>query len=202
VSVRKGDSGYTTHIYVTIKATGADLASIEEAKERYNKSAFTCDMMANRLYYNTRSLNYGDYKELSEEEQEKIYTEYVKKSIENFNKINVYHTERKRYFEMTTKFYNKVLAVYKIANQWNYDNSDSMTDYYDVGYYLTINIETNSAKARETMTEEERATLDDLKKRLHPCALNEAGERLQFFSGNNLIIDYHKTSPEIIILSL
>jgi hypothetical protein len=29
-------------------------------------------------------------------------------------------------------------AVYEIANAYNYDNSDTMTDYFDKRYYLTL----------------------------------------------------------------
>jgi len=33
-----------------------------------------------------------------------------------------------------------LLKLQKIMNQGNHDNSDYMTDYYDVGWYTTINI--------------------------------------------------------------
>lgn len=33
-------------------------------------------------------------------------------------------------------------ALKSLANQWNYDNSDSSSDYFDTNYYLSVNDET------------------------------------------------------------
>ena len=159
VRVRMGRGGYTTSIYVTVKATAADLASIEEAKERFNLSAFACEVQTRNVYINNKWLNYSDFENMTQEEKEKAHTDYIIYSIKHLHSFNHYHTDRRYYWEFTAAFYNKVLAVCKIANQWNYDNSDIMTDYFDVGYYLNIDIETTDEEPRETMTETERAGL-------------------------------------------
>jgi hypothetical protein len=50
-----------------------------------------------------------------------------------------------------------VKALEVLANQWNYDNSDAMTDYYDVNYYTSVSVCYELAradrKAQETAAE-------------------------------------------------
>lgn len=48
-------------------------------------------------------------------------------------------TARRAYFqaELTEELNAAVAAMCTIVDRHNYDNSDSMTDYFDVGYYLT-----------------------------------------------------------------
>lgn len=158
VTVRKSDAGYTTSIYLTFKATAADFSSIEEAKERYNRGAFTIELDRS-IYINGRYYNFSDYENMTEEEKESLYTEYIKSSIKKLSSVNHYHMKRANYWELTTAFYNKINAAFLIANQWNYDNSDLMSDYHDVGYYLNIDIKAENIEPRETMTDEERAAL-------------------------------------------
>ena len=55
VTVRSRMSGYTTGITVTVKATAADFVSIEEGAQRFNISAFYCDLDRG-LYTNGRYL--------------------------------------------------------------------------------------------------------------------------------------------------
>lgn len=141
-------------ITVTIKATADDIASVEEMKTRYNYSHFTCD--ADRGFYNGSKWVYNFY-DLSEEERQTEYNNNIMHQLKSVNSFSIYHHERKDCPELTTAFYNKCLAVYKIANQWNYDNSDIMTDYFDRGYYLDIDIKkADDFEPRQEMTEAER----------------------------------------------
>lgn len=141
-------------ITVTIKATADDIASVEEMKTRYNYSHFTCD--ADRGFYNGSRWIYNFY-DLSEEERQAEYNNNIMHQLKSVNSFSIYHHERNECPELTTAFYNKCLAVYKIANQWNYDNSDIMTDYFDRGYYLDIDIKKpEDFQPREEMTEAER----------------------------------------------
>ena len=154
VSVRaKGDS-----ITVTVKATAADFVSIEEAKERYTFSHFSCD--ADRGFYDGEKWVHN-FHELSEEEKTRGYEKYLAYSIKKIDSVNQYRlNKRDNFWELKTDFYNKLCAIYKIANQWNYDNSDLMTDYHDVGYYLDIDIKKpDDFEPVESMTEEEREAL-------------------------------------------
>lgn len=158
VTVRCSRSGYTDSITVTIKATEEDFASIEEMKKREAKHSFLRSIDRGLFRPKQGYINYNEYDAMSESEQENLYIEYLTYCVNRCDGFNIYHHERNDYFELTTAFYNKCLAVYKIANQWNYDNSDSMTDYFDVGYYLDIDIKKpENITPRETMTDEERA---------------------------------------------
>lgn len=161
VTVRKRDITYDTGITVTIKATAEDFASIEESAERYDKGRFTIDLNRD-LYINGRWVYMHEYEQMTEEEKEQLYYSYLSEQIKGVSGFSVYHQDRNRdAWELTTAFYNKCLAVYQIANQWNYDHSDSMTDYFDVGYYLDIDIKHDDFEPRATMTDQERTALAD-----------------------------------------
>lgn len=160
-TVRAGKSTHTTTITVTVKADSSDFASLEECQERYTQSHFECDLQShNDLFINGRWFTYNEYSALSDDDKVKAYIDYLITRIDKFNEFSRYHHDRhKDSWMLTTNFYNKLLAVYKIANQWNYDNSDSMTDYFDVGYYLDIDIKHDEIEPRATMTDLERDQL-------------------------------------------
>ena len=161
---RRGATGCTVKMNhhgsytVTIKATADDFASVEEMKERYNRSAFACDLdCRNGLYANGRYIYMSDYEAADEAGKDALHTEYVIYSAKHLTGVNHYHFDRRNYYEFTTEFFQKVQAVIRIANQWNYDNSDIMTDYFDVGYYLDIDIKkAEDFEPRQEMTEAER----------------------------------------------
>jgi len=154
-TVRANRSGYTTSITVTIKASEADFVSLEELKERYPFGFFRCD--AERGFYDGSKWVYNLH-EMSEAEQLDEYNKHLNYLLTNVRGFAIYHHERKDCNELTTAFYNKCLAVFRIADQWNYDNSDIMTDYFDVGYYLDIDIkQPEGFTPRENMTEAEKA---------------------------------------------
>lgn len=160
VTVRKRDITYDTGITITIKATAEDFASIEESAERYDKGRFTIDLNRD-LYINGRWVYMHEYEQMNDEEKEQLYYAYLSEQIKGVSGFSVYHQDRNRdAWTLTTAFYNKCMAVYQIANQWNYDHSDSMTDYFDVGYYLDIDIKHDDFEPRATMTDKERASLE------------------------------------------
>ena len=160
VTVRKRDITYDTGIIVTIKATAEDFASIEEAAERYDRGRFSIDLDRD-LYINGRWVSAHEYEQMNDEEKEQLYYTYLSEQIKGVSGFSVYHQDRNRdAWELSTDFYNKCMAIYKIANQWNYDHSDSMTDYFDVGYYLDIDIKHDDFEPRATMTDQERAALE------------------------------------------
>lgn len=144
------------NIIVTVKATPEDFASIEEGKERFNLSDFYCKI--DRVYLPSFGwLDSAKYDNMTEEEQNKCYTEYI---IQQISRVDSFRDNltRANYWELTTNFYERLQKIWKIANQWNYDNSDLMTDYFDVGYYLDIDIKKpEDFQIRETMTEQEKA---------------------------------------------
>ena len=158
VTVRSDNRGYTTSITVTVKASQSDFSSLEEYQERYNYSHFSCDASCYRgVYVGNRWIYSAEWETMTEEARQDAYINHCKYYLTHNFDINVYHTERENYPALTTSFYNKVVSILKIANQWNYNNSDIMTDYFDVGYYLDIDIKApEGLEVRESMTDEER----------------------------------------------
>lgn len=169
VTVRAGKATYTTTIRVTVKATSTDFCSVEEAKERFNLSAFACGVDSpSGMYNGERWLYINDFEQMSEEEKNENHEKYIRYWISKESDVNFKYSwaTRERFWYFTTPFFNKLQAVWAIANQWNYDKSDSMTDYFDVGYYLDIDIKrADDFTIRETMTDEERKALEDERKK-------------------------------------
>lgn len=157
---RRGVKGCTVRvahydsITVTVKASPADFTSLEEFQKRYSFAQFSCDIECHGRY--TGDSWCYSLEGLTDEEKNEKYNNYCRYEIEKRRDFNNYHRERKLYPQYTTAFCEKLEAVYQIANQWNYDNSDPMTDYFDRGYYLDIDIKCEEFHARISMTDEER----------------------------------------------
>ncbi len=154
VKVRNWDN-----IIVTVKATPEDFASIEEGKTRLDFSLFRCEIERGHICLEGHWLDIDVFDNMPEEEQENYFKKYI---IQKIGRVDSFRDRgnltRADYWELTTNFYERLLKIWKIANQWNYDNSDSMTDYFDVGYYLDIDIKkSEDFQIRETMTEQEKA---------------------------------------------
>ena len=182
-TVRCGWSGYTKDVTVTIKASEQDFTSIEEFKLRYTYNEFVFDMANHGRYIGggVDGLEYGwlysdKFEQLTEAEKEKVYNLYCLYEIAHRHDFNTYHRERKNYPQYTTAFCEKLNAVFEIANQWNYNHSDSMTDYFDVGYYLDINIKAGEIEPRATMTEEERTAYEEEQRQEEEERAREAAE--------------------------
>ena len=158
VTVRARKVTYDTGITVTIKATSADIASVEEYKERYNYSHFSCDAECSHgVFDGSRWIYSATWSEMTEEDRATAYDNHIRYYLAKSPDFYGRNYTRNDYPSITTDFYNKVVAVYQIANQWNYDNSDIMTDYFDVGYYLDIDIKLPADyEIREEMTDTER----------------------------------------------
>lgn len=157
----KGVTVKTSHwhnITVTVKATPEDFTSIEEAKKRFDLSLFQCEIERKEIVYIfNRRLSCEEFEKMTDEEKAETYENYIKQRICRIDSF-CEHLKRADYWELTTYFFERLQKIWKIANQWNYDNSDLMTDYFDVGYYLDIDIKKpEDFQPRESMTEEEKA---------------------------------------------
>lgn len=62
--------------------------------------------------------------------------EEVKPTTADYIQVNVYHY-KKHYTGLALAFLDEVVTQ---MNQSNHDNSDLMTDYFDVGWYTSVNI--------------------------------------------------------------
>lgn len=175
-TVRCGWSGYTKDVTVTIKASEQDFTSLEEFAERYSFSEFQFDLANHGKYCGTRWIYSEEFEKMTEEEKESAYYNYMSYEIAHRHDYNTYHRERKNYPQYTTAFCEKLDAIYKIANQWNYNHSDIMTDYFDVGYYLDINIKAGEIEPRATMTEEERTAYEEEQRKEEEERARQAAE--------------------------
>lgn len=173
-TVRGGWSGYTRSATVTVKAQPEDFASVEEFAERFSFSDFGAMVATHGAYTGEHWLYTWD--ELSEEEKQTEYNSYIRYEIAHRHGFNNYHRERANYPQFSTAFCEKLDAIYKIANQWNYNHSDIMTDYFDVGYYLDINIKAGEIEPRATMTEEERTAYEEEQRKEEEERARQAAE--------------------------
>ena len=164
-TVRCGRGGYTASLTITVKATDADFVSVEEYKTRYTFAEFSCDAQGHHgVYDGSRWIYAATWETMSEEERTTAYDNHIRYYLMKAPDFYRYNQERKDYPTITTAFYEKLVAIWKIANQWNYDNSDPMTDYFDVGYYLDIDVKADAGREiRETMTDAERTAYNEEK---------------------------------------
>jgi hypothetical protein len=59
-----------------------------------------------------------------------------KPNTDHYDSVNVYHY-KSHYSGKALKFLSEVITL---MNRGNHDNSDIMTDYFDVGWYVDVNI--------------------------------------------------------------
>ena len=161
VTVRARRVTYDTGITITVNATAEDFASVEEFKMRKPLSLFACDVLRHGVYTGEKWVYSAEWDTLTDAEKETNYNNYVVYSISKAHEFSNYHRERENYPAFTTAFFNKLNNIYLIANQWNYNNSDSMTDYYDIGYYLDIDIKNSEFSPRQSMTEAEKTAYNE-----------------------------------------
>lgn len=160
VTVRARKITYDTGITVTVKAKPEDFTSLEEMKERFSFYDFATLATRHGVYTGEKWIYNLD--ELSQAEKLEAYDKYIEYNAHKAPQVNIHYLDghRNDYNTITTAFYNKIVAVFKIANQWNYDHSDTMSDYFDVGYYLDIDVKMPEGfEVREEMTEAEREAL-------------------------------------------
>lgn len=162
-SVRASKCTHTDSFTVTLKMASEDFRSIEELKERLGY-AYILEM-ANyyngKLYLNNR---FYDREELCNDwnGSQELANEYFKQMIEcgraGYTGLQG-DLKREDFQILTDEAFKRVYAAHKILNAANFDKSDSMTDYFCVGYYSDVKFKLENVTAREKMTEEERSQL-------------------------------------------
>ncbi|MCR5700194.1 MAG: hypothetical protein K6G49_02060 [Candidatus Saccharibacteria bacterium] len=135
ISVRKGRGGYTTSLYITVKADRHSdiIATDEEIRGRVIDS-----MRHGRRNWvgATFGIYWEDYRSRPDEEQRQIENETadaVLASIKGDVNISSYHIDKE---EILSDFGKQVFKACKqVVNAYNSDHSDIMTDYFDRGIY-------------------------------------------------------------------
>lgn len=96
-----------------------------------NSSTLCCRLLS-------APIDFSEYYTLSEYETNPLTEE------KRIHSPNSYEVEKK--FK-GTESHDKLVRIFEILNKTNYNNSDTMTDYFDVGYYLDFSIGYRNWKA-------------------------------------------------------
>lgn len=165
VTIRAGKATHTDTITATVTMSAEDFRSVEEVAARggweqfFRAQNYGVDV-GGVWYHNAgkNSISSGSrWDDASENSNADILRQFWRDRLPRFS-VNHYHMERKNCPEITDTAFERLDSIYKIINSYNWDHSDSMTDYYDVGFYFDMNIKMPQGfQPRETMTEEERA---------------------------------------------
>lgn len=176
-SIRSNRGGYTDSITVTIKMEAEDFRSAEEAAARDGWAQFF-----NRQELgggvDVDGVNYSKWNAGREDETHKyiatgngwkdgetggnfpVQRRFFMGEIARLCSVNPYHMTADRYPELTAAAFDRVQSILKIVQSYNWDNSDPYTDYFDVGFYLDIDLKKpDGFTPREFMTEAEKAQL-------------------------------------------
>ena len=177
VTIRAGKATYTDTIRATVTVSADDFRSAEECAARDGWSLFfrkqenykvDVDGVEYSHWYSgkqTDTAKYitsgSSYKDASPESNFHILRGFWRNQISNFDSVNEHNMERKNYVELTDSAFERVSAIVSIIQSYNWDRSDSMTDYFDVGFYLDIDIKKPADfQPREFMTDAERVQLE------------------------------------------
>ena len=142
VSIRRNRGGYTDSFTVTVKMAPEDYSTVTEAAEIYGMGEFLRDWDRRGVYIGDRWYNRGEWEGRTNDELERLRRQYLAQSITRAREFYGQRChERDYHWEYSQRGYERLKAIYQIINQWNWDKSDPMTDYFDVGYYLYINVQ-------------------------------------------------------------
>lgn len=135
VSVRQGRGGYTTSLYITIKA---DRHSDLIATDKQIKERVVENMRRGRMTWVGATFNiyHENYRAMSDEEQRQIEDDTAKAMLDRIKgdmNINNYHIDEE---EILSDYGKEVFkACAQVVSAYNSDHSDIMTDYFDRGIY-------------------------------------------------------------------
>ena len=183
VTIRCNRAGYTDSITATIALSADDFRSAEECAARDGWKLFFTKQEANALpelngvsyspwnkgkesdtrQYITCGSRYDDN---SADSNAHVLRAFWLYQINNFS-VFTHHMDAKSHIALTSEAFERVSAIVSIIQSYNWDRSDSMTDYYDVGFYFDVDIKTPADfQPREFMTDAEREQLKkDLEKK-------------------------------------
>lgn len=169
VTIRAGRGGWADSITATITMTAEDFRSAEEAAARDGWRMFfnmqNYGVTVDGVYYHAageNAINSGSsYTDNSPASNFPILRSFWRDQIARLSSLNNHHLTAEKYPELTTAAFERVEAIYKIIDSYNWDNSDSQSDYFDVGFYLDIDIKKPADfTPREYMTDAEREQLE------------------------------------------
>lgn len=143
VSVKSNRGGYTDSFVFTFNVTDNDIISLDEYRNKSTEGwASPLDALlgfcrgwkwiptANGVLFYERLFD------LTNSESQRVLDYNIERK---YNHIELYtHHDAPEYY--TESFKNKVRLVKAIINSYNYDNSNSMVDYFDTGFYTSFKV--------------------------------------------------------------
>lgn len=131
VTVRQYHGG--SGIAVTVPLTTADLVTVDEYAEIWQPSGYWIDTK-------NGSISRDTYYAMTAAEQAEIRHQVAHAEITRYQSteqsINHYYIDK--YTHLTPGYRAKLHQVLDIVSQYHYDGSNSMVDYFDTNFYLTL----------------------------------------------------------------
>lgn len=130
VTVRKGAGDGIT---ITVTLSPADLLTAEEYEDVWKPSGRWIDTPNGSIHRDT-------YYDMTAAEQQEIRHQAAQAEITRYQtteqSINHYYVDD--YTQFTPDYRAKLHKILDIVSQYHYDNSNSMVDYFDTNFYLTL----------------------------------------------------------------
>lgn len=136
-TIRRNRGGWTTALTITLITQDSDFVPFNNYVEEYKPNP------KEKLYTKDDDLiSFWDWQDLPKEERERFR---VHTATMNYNymrrekaSLNRFHIDA--YTELNAQFRDKLKKVIQICDNYNYDNSDVQTDYFDVGFYMYLQL--------------------------------------------------------------
>lgn len=131
VTVRKcsGDG-----ITITVSISPSDLLTVEEYAETWKPAGYWIDTPNGSIHRDTY------YYSMAAAEQQEIRRQAAQAEITRYRteeqEINHYHVDD--YTHLTPDYRAKLHKILDIVGQYHYDSSNSMVDYFDTNFYLSL----------------------------------------------------------------
>lgn len=128
------------NIQATMKTTASDVLSKEQFVEQYTVSGSFGWVDYHTENGGLRTVSLSDFYNLPEEQREKIRIEHAvseyERDYEHRCGVNHYYVDR--YNGFTPDFLAKIERVLSIISAYRYDESNSMVDYFNTNFYISI----------------------------------------------------------------
>ena len=142
-TIRRSRGGWTPSLVININTTEDDFVSFDEfAKSYYPRYRW--------LYTEDNDLmSYEDWCVMDDAEAKERIRQYnMKRSYNEFREEHqqINHHSVDGYTLLTKSRVERIKKAVEICNSYNYDNSDAMTDYFDVGFYQRFELRNKGLK--------------------------------------------------------
>ena len=143
-TVRRERAGWTPSLTININTTEDDFVAFEEFAKSYYPQCRYIYTEDNKL------MRYEDWCVMEDKDaKERIRQHNMKRSYNNFRQehqqINHYSVDNYKKI-LSEDCITRIKKAVEICNGYNYDNSDTMTDYFDVGFYQHFELRNKDLK--------------------------------------------------------